>query len=794
MRLPIDALRSDFDAAYGKQPIVLSAPTGSGKSTQVPRWCAVHGRVLVVEPRRVACRSLAERVAHLEGTSLGTGVGYRVRDDNRSTPTTRILFATPGVVLRMLAEGLDCPTLIIDEFHERSLDTDLLLALGQTRYKGQLVIMSATLAGDRIATHLGGVHLAGEGRTFPVDISYLPTGDQVRPDDHNLGSRIKRALAKARPDGDVLVFLPGRGEISRVCTALRGAHNAVPLHGGLSLDEQRAAFAPTDQRKIVVATNVAETSLTIPKVRVVIDAGLVRRTRYRDGRGYLTLMGIAQDSADQRAGRAGRTAAGQCIRLWSQRARLDERTPPEMYRESLVPLLLAAAANEADMDTLPFLDPPKPYALDAARAELRALGALADGGSQGGAGAWALTERGRALFHLPLDAALGRLLVEAEGTPVMDDMIDLVAVLAVDRPLFAHGPPPEEPSLNLRERGCDVTAAIEAVRRGDIDAHRLRAFTVQEARRVVRRLRRAFGLKGRSQGAVDRRALALCALAADRRLAHVARRRNKRVAWSNGGTELNLGRDSALGSLLDTPEGKGVEAALIFSSRAVGKDERQTELLATCVMPVPMPWLVAANIGRPQVRAARRKRGRQGATIVATVDQVHAGKVIASHEAEPKGEAARAALVKLLSEGRLFKEQIVETRDRLEAQALHARLNETLSGQPPPPDFDSWLTARVDALGFEAGRDLALLSPEDFAVDGLSDYDRAELDRLYPRSLDYGGSSFTVTYDLRRRAVTLTRSQGTLKTPPPLTYLPSFRGFKIVCQIRNITKILRERR
>lgn len=781
MRLPIDALRSDFDAAYGKQPIVLSAPTGSGKSTQVPRWCAAHGKVLVVEPRRVACRSLAERVAHLEGTQLGKGVGYRVRDDNRSTPSTRVLFATPGVVLRMLAEGLDCPTLIIDEFHERSLDTDLLLALGQTRFKGQLVIMSATLAGDRIATHLGGVHLAGEGRTFPVDISYLPTGDQVRPDDRNLGSRVKRALAQARPDGDVLVFLPGKAEISKVCSALRGSHHAVPLHGGLSLDEQRAAFAPSNQRKIVVATNVAETSLTIPKVRVVIDAGLVRRTRYRDGRGYLTLMGIAQDSADQRAGRAGRTAAGQCIRLWSQRARLEERTPPEMYRESLVPLLLAAAANQADVDTLPFLDPPKPYALDAARGELRALGALDDG---------ALTERGRALFHLPLDAALGRLLVEAEGTSVLDDMIDLVAVLAVDRPLFAPGPPPDDPDLDLRDSGCDVTAAIEAVRRGDIDAHRLRPFTLQEARRVVRRLRKAFGLKGRSQGGVDRRALALCAMAADRRLAHVARRRKRRVAWSNGGTELSLGRDSALGPFLDRPEGNAVEAALIFSSRALGKDERQTELIATCAMPVPLPWLVAANVGRPQVRAARRKRGRQGPTIVATVDQVHAGKVIASREIEPKGEAARAALVKLLSEGRLFKAQVKETRDRLEALALHARLNE----EPAPPEFDAWLVEQVAALGFEVGRDLALLSPEDFAVDGLSDYAQAELDRLYPRSLEYGGSTFAVTYDLRRRTVTLTRTQGTLKAPPPLTYLPSFRGFKIVCKIRNVSKVLRDRR
>lgn len=778
MSLPIDQLRPAFDARFGHEPLVISAPTGSGKSTQVPRWCADHGAVLVVEPRRVACRSLAERVAQLEGARLGGAVGYRVRDDDRSGAKTRILFATPGVVLRMLADGLaGFATLVIDEFHERSLDTDLILALAQTRFDGQLIVMSATLAGDRIAEHLGGTHLAGEGRTFPVEVEYLGGDDRLRPHDRDLPGRVKRALDRARPDGDVLVFMPGKAEIAQVCAALRGRHHAVPLHGGLSLDEQRAAFAPREGRKIVVATNVAETSLTIPRVRVVIDAGLVRRTRYRDGRGYLTLMPIAEDSADQRAGRAGRTAAGQCIRLWSARGRLEARTPPEVFRESLVPLLLATAANRARIDDLPFLDPPKPYAIEAARGELAALGAL-DGDR--------LTQRGAALFRLPLDAALGRLLVEAEGTSVMDDMIDLVALLAVDRPLFAPGAAPDDPALDLREAGCDVTAAIRAVRDGRMDAHRLRGFTVHEARRISRRLRRAFGLAGQGRGAPDRRALALCALAADRRLAHVARRRKRRTAWSNGGTELSLSRDSALDGLLQRPEGADIEAALIFASRAIGKDERQTELIATCAMPVPLAWLARAGIGRPQVREARKK----GQRIVATVERVHAGKVLGSEEVVPTGAAAREALAKLLREGRLWKRQIAETRERLEARALQARLDEA----PPEPDFEAWLGATIEALGVETGADLALLDAADFAVDDLPAYQRERLDRLFPRQLEYGGTVFAVTYDLQRKRVTLTRTQGNRKEPPPLSYLPSFKGFAVVCVIRNITKVLRSRR
>ena len=227
--------------------------------------------------------------------------------------------------------------------------------------------------------------------------------------------------------GDILIFLPGKAEIAAVCSALdrRGKGMVLPLHGHLSLEEQSRIFRPSKKRKIIVSTNVAETSLTVPGIGVVIDSGLVRQTRYYQGRGFLSLVAIASDSASQRAGRAGRTGPGQCFRLWSKAARMEERTRPEIHRESLVPLVIASAACGRSVDSLNFLTPPKEYAIAQAREELNALGAL-DGLAE-------LTPTGQELFKLPMDPGLGRLLIEAVQTPSAEDMIDLVAGLSVGR-------------------------------------------------------------------------------------------------------------------------------------------------------------------------------------------------------------------------------------------------------------------------------------------------------------------------------------------------------------------------
>lgn len=780
MSLPIDALRDEVVRAVERGPLVLAAPTGSGKSTQVPRW--LQGEVIVVEPRRVACRSLAARVAELEGEPLGETVGYRVRGERRESGATRVRFVTPGIALRDPAMLERAAVVVLDEFHERRLDVDLLLGLQAKRSSG-LIVMSATIDAERVASHLGGRYLRGEGRAYPVAVRYvgdgLPTAKDIAP-------RVVRAIDALEEDGDVLVFLPGRAEIAACADALggRASIEVCQLHGGLSLEQQGRAFTRRDRRKVVLATNVAETSITIPGIGVVIDAGLVRRTHYHKGRGYLTLSPIALDSAEQRAGRAGRTGPGACVRLWSERAILEPRTPPEVHRESLVPMVLAAANAGHRLGDLPLLDPPKGYALDAANDELRALGALDDTGQ--------LSALGRELFAEPLDPPLARLIVEARGTDYLGDVIDLSSVLAVGRPLFV-GARPEEPEDDLRASGCDVVAALRALRSGEPRRHGLSGFVLEEARRGARRLRRASKLDDAAapDARIDREALAHLFLRADGRTAHVARRRKRSTGFANGGTELELGRDSAV-------RAEGVEAIVVLDSRAIGIGQRDTKIIATCAMPVPLRWLRAAGLGRDRVGPVRF----EGGALVAVVERVFAKKVIDSREVVPEGELAREALTRAILEGRVLRGAKAEIEERLEARALVARLAQ--AGVPiggvelpelgPCPTPEEHVAVRMRELGVESGADVALLSVGDVVPDDLEPWIRALLDKEYPRTLELGDASYRIEYDLARRQVILHMVRGTRETAPPASYLPRFSGFRVCVESRRAMHVVRERR
>lgn len=793
--LPIESLRERFHREIRRGPVVLSSPTGSGKSTQVPRWCGTEGKVLVVEPRRVACRSLAQRVAELEKSSLGDQVGYHVRDERKASGHTRILFATPGVVLRIFESITRFQTVIVDEFHERGLEVDLLLALllhriRQETFKGRLVVMSATLDGERIARRLGGVHLHAEGRTFPVRIRHL-AGKALLPTVDGLEDRLQRAVEAAREDpGDILVFLPGKGEIHSAGKALghRRDLELMPLHGGLTLAEQSRIFEPGNKRRVILATNVAETSLTVPGVGVVIDSGLVRRTRYVRDRGFLTLVPVASDSADQRSGRAGRTAAGVTYRLWSEAAQLEDRTPPEIYRESLVPLLLAAAAQGELCDDLPFTDAPKTHAIETSRAYLESLGALETDGT--------ITDRGKRLFGLPLNAELGRWLVEAEErdaeTPgLLADMIDLVAALSVDR--IVVGPPSDDELEDDPESACDARASIQAMRGGL--RHRARGYALSEAQSVRKRLRRAF--KRASTGdeplEVDRRRLATALLAADPRLAHVARRRGKRTAWSNGGTEIELGRDCAVGRQ------ESVEAALVLQTVALGLGRKDSRIVGTRAMPVPTSWLVGAGLGRDRLAGLSVEDG----AVVADVERVYAKKVIRRRSEIPQGLLARKAAVELFLNGRLFRKAMLQSRESFEATWVARRLAERLDEIPYwlheiteldgdlPLDFEQWVTARLEDLGFDAGDDLALLSPEDLTFPPLSQMLRDELDRSYPRKLKIDGISYRVDYELEAGRVLLRIEQGKPQKPPDPFYLPRFPGFKVLVEHKGVLRNVR---
>jgi ATP-dependent helicase HrpB len=801
--LPIAALRASFLEVVDRKPVVVSSPTGSGKSTEIPRWCRAHApgsRVLVIEPRRVACRSLAARVADLECGKLGDAVGYVVRDDKTMSDATRIVFATPGIVLRQpdLLEG--SATVILDEFHERRLDVDLLLALLVRRRTSGLVVMSATLDGDRVAEHVGGVHLSAEGRTFPVDVRYLGRGDAL-PDAGELPARVRDAVTGAANDpGDILVFLPGKAEIEACRRVLDGgAFAIVPLHGGLTLDEQRRAFDGAARRKVILATNVAETSITIPGVGVVIDAGLVRQTRYVDGRGSLVLAPIADDAAAQRAGRAGRTAPGVAYRLWSQAASLAKATQPEIHRESLVPLVMSAAAWGEKPEDLRLLDPPKPYALEAARADLRAWGVLSEDGT--------LTDGGRGVFALPLDAFLGRFLVEARAAAsgggatgprgrCLDDAIDLVAALAVGRPMFLPGPPPSDPPDDLRLGGCDLTALVRAVRIGRSDVHHVSSFALDEARRIRARLRAVHRLEsaGRGDGnedaEVDRDALVRMAVAADPRVVHVARKRGHDIAFSNGGTELDLARESAVQNARD------VEAVVVFASRAFGAG-RAARLLVTCGTPVAMATLarIAPRLGDDRLASVHVESGR----VLARIERVLAERVIAVREEVPTGDVAREAIAQLFLRGSIFKGgALAATRERLAMRTLAAQLARRghpagLAWEEPAPTLEQWVARRLGELGVESGDDLAMLSAADLTMPELPFEISSLLEREFPLVVDVGDATYHADYDLERSQVMLRKVKGSRVTAPPLAYLPRFAGLRICVDGPRGVSVVRER-
>lgn len=415
--------------------LVLQAPTGSGKSTQVPQMLLDHGlagdgEIVVLQPRRLATRMLAARVAEERGCRLGEEVGFQVRLSRVCSARTRIRFVTEGVLLRqMLADKRlrGVGAIVFDEFHERHLYGDITLARAldlqeQLRPDLKLVVMSATLDAGPLQKYLEPCErLTSEGRTHPVQIEYLEKGLGEFPAWEAAAEELARMASTT--EGDVLIFMPGAYEIGRTIQAIqdRGLGRqfaAFPLHGELPVEQQDAAVGRCERRKVIVSTNVAETSLTINGVRVVIDSGLAKIARFDPYRGINTLLveRISRASADQRSGRAGRTAPGVCLRLWTDREHLERPAQelPEVRRLDLAEVVLTLKASDVeDVRRFRWLEAPEAKGLD------RALGLLADlGALESGAAEPALapiTELGRRMLAFPVHPRYARMLLEADA-------------------------------------------------------------------------------------------------------------------------------------------------------------------------------------------------------------------------------------------------------------------------------------------------------------------------------------------------------------------------------------------
>lgn len=445
MRLPAaEIAHSVNESLAANSQLVITAPPGAGKSTLLPLTILNAqpdgGRVIMLEPRRLAARQIAERMAHLIGEEVGNTVGYTIRFESRTSAATRIEVVTEGILTRRLIsdptlEGIS--TIIFDEFHERSINADVALALAREaqqvlRPDLRIVVMSATIDATNICRHLGAPLIESRGRMWPVEIIRAADTDEQAEAD-NCAEVVTKAIARAhaKHEGDILAFLPGEGEIRRAQAMLSdklGTTRVLPLYGMLPQREQRMAIAPSrdGERKVVLATPIAETSLTIEGVRVVVDSGLCRQMVFdpQSGLSHLETVRISTDMADQRAGRAGRVAEGICLRLWTTATehRMQPNRKPEIETADLAPTVLEIAAwGERDPQRLTWLTPPPAGHVAQAQQLLRSLGAMDDDG--------ALTPHGQRLSQMPCHPRMAQMMATATDESQRALAADIAALL-----------------------------------------------------------------------------------------------------------------------------------------------------------------------------------------------------------------------------------------------------------------------------------------------------------------------------------------------------------------------------
>ncbi|MCL1126220.1 helicase-related protein [Shewanella surugensis] len=808
MHFPIDSLHDEFLRLLAIHHLVVESDTGSGKSTRLPLWSTqlvVKGRrarVLVIEPRRVACLALAEfvRTKAAQATLLQDElikVDYAIRFDSTVTQKTQVAFVTPGVALRWLnVNGLvDFDVIIIDEFHERRWDTDILLAILKRDARHRLVLTSATIDTERLTTYLEQTPLykakclKAEGRRFSIDLFYQAMQSHDLPELIDIENKVQRAISQVIEmktlTGDILVFLPGKREIlscQQKCQSLllNADFSSVVLHGGINHELQKKVLVGSSQRRVIFATNVAETSLTIPGVTAVIDSGLERRTQQRNGRTVLSLLRISHTSSEQRKGRAGRTQSGVCIRLWGSHAALEAITQPELQRNDLIEPMLAAAAAGYRLADLRFLDKLHEKTLLNATLKLVNMGAIDQEGQ--------ITAHGLHLFPLPIDTLFAHLISAMTDEVSRGLMIDLVAALSVGQKLFTLPSSPQDLQLLMQWEpfNCDASLLIKIMRASVPEFLSVDKILLAEAKQLANQIRSGLSFVDITplMDSTIRQKWLLNVINAAPELAFV-RREKRYQTLGNGYSEINIGRGSRFSSELVANDGKkSALAAVVFDQfSVVGKGVKQTVNFANCMAPISVNILVEAKVGEENVEDRPSKK---------RVDQVlfvrqYAGRVIGSRVGRVKGQQLLESIVGSMISGTIFPGLAIKID-----QDIHAwNIWQELKKNQHKTSVDNFLSAEVSLtlknylktklieLGVESVDDLELIDVKDLYFEGIPLWERAEFDRLYPSILTLSALTLQAEYAPKNKLVTLHYSSGSRKLGPKRWELPRWSGWKI---------------
>ena len=779
-QLPIDSLQAEFDQLVNHHHLVVEAETGSGKSTRLPLWAANHGRVLVIEPRRIACTSLAEFLAEQSGQPLGKQIGYAIKLHAHYDENTNVVFVTPGVALRWFAEDklASFDIVMVDEFHERRWDIDLLTAILKQEKQHRLIVTSATLEGEKLANYLDAKRLRSEGRCFPVTVTHRSLDSRYLPNKKGCENDVVRTVKEALEDeeGDILVFLPGRKEITQCSQMLQNLDDVlvVKLHASVSDEERHCALTVQKQRKVVLATNVAETSLTIPNIRVVIDSGLERRTVQRNGRTALTLTNISKASAAQRMGRAGRVAEGACIRLFGEHAPLELVTPPELHREELVEPMLAAACCGYRLSELSFLDSVPEKSLNSARQTLQGMEAIDEQGE--------ITEHGKKVYPLPIDALFADLVTRIQTKAEKEAMIDLAAALSVPAQLYQlQGGESAEALAQEEPFGCDASLMIRLVRGEQLPGVNVDASVLDESQGLAKQMREVFELPDLGVASRYKRDELTKAIVTLHPELVFVRRERRRDALGNGLMEMMVGRNSRF------PEKS--EAALVLDSHSVpGRGVKQTFNLASVMLPVSLKLLRELELGEWQQGETNYEEEAPRATMHLS----YAGRTICTEFQALEGGVAVQSIVEMMEAETLLPGFAPLRKQQIQHWKIYNALG--LNQEPIDKDtldglsFSTWLVEQLETLGVESMEDIELFEADDIPFEGIPDWEYQDFAEQFPLKLLLAELKLDVEYFVSRKLVHVIYSDGNRKGDPKRWELPRWSGWKV--QYKKASRVL----